>query len=459
MRLLVNLGLLGALLAASTSRAEEDGGAPPTGVGSTAVVVPNNEPFAFADFTWLNGNSRQTDFPLDTPAFTGEFSFDGNYVLDFANPKDHTLVGSTNSGRTSEVQVEQLGVGGDFHWKNIRGRFFTQFGLYSTMTPRNDASPSRGQWNLSDAYRYVSEAYGGYHFNVWNGINIDAGIFMSYVGLCSYYNYENWIYQMSYVSANTPWFFNGIRMQIFPSQKLKVELWLINGWQSYGMFNEQPGAGFEILWRPAGNLSFVSNNYVGADTLNNPQRQRFHSDNSVQVKYFDDKTAFVDKIAFSFTFDIGCELGGGVNCAWGNATSPSQFFLGAMAYNRFWFDHDLFAFTVGGGAIRNPGRYLVLLPPVNGATAASGTPYFTQNPGDQFDAWDASGGFDYMPSQFFTLRLEFIHRGSSVPYFAGSGGVTPPGGNQGAPGSVVPGWQPNLVYYENRINLGFMVRL
>ena len=44
--------------------------------------------------------------------------------------------------------------------------------------------------------------------------------------------------------------------------------------------------------------------------------------------------------------------------------------------------------TFGGGAIDNPGRYLVLLPPINGATAASGTPYFTENPGDPFKAWD-----------------------------------------------------------------------
>src|SRR6185312_3928632 len=97
------------------------------------------EPFAFADFTWLNGNSRQTEFPLDSKYFTGEFSLDANYVYDFNSPKDHTLVGSTNSGRTNEFQVQQLGAGGDFHYRSIRGRLFTQFGMYSTMTPRNDS--------------------------------------------------------------------------------------------------------------------------------------------------------------------------------------------------------------------------------------------------------------------------------------------------------------------------------
>ena len=50
-----------------------------------------------------------------------------------------------------------------------------------------------------------------------DGINVDAGIFMSYIGLFSYYNFDNWAYQPSYVSSNTPWFFNGVRVQIFPT--------------------------------------------------------------------------------------------------------------------------------------------------------------------------------------------------------------------------------------------------
>ena len=31
--------------------------------------------------------------------------------------------------------------------------------------------------------------------------------------------------------------------------------------------------------------------------------------------------------------------------------------------------------------MNNPGRYLALVPPINGATAVTGTPYFTENPG------------------------------------------------------------------------------
>jgi hypothetical protein len=293
-----------------------------------------------------------------------------------------------------------------------------------------------------------------------NGINVEAGIFMSYVGLFSYYNFDNWAYQPSYVSSNTPWFFDGLRIQIFPSDKLKIEPWLINGWQSYGRFNSKPGLGLQVLWRPNGSLSVLSNTYgVGTDTLGNGSRTRWHSDDSLQIKYLDRPSAFLDKAAFSLTVDAGCESGGGVHCTGGTPTKPAQYFLGWMLYNRLWFAKDVFGVTVGGGQITNPGRYLVLMPPINGATAASGTPYFTENPGDQFKAWDASVTFDYMPSQFVTFRWEFDHRGASVPYFSGVGGVTPPGGNQGPAGSHVTDWSPDLRKTENRINMALLVKL
>jgi len=444
--------------------------APGKGMPQTAEKKQPAEPFAFADFTWLNGNARTKDTPYATKFFTPEIRADVDYIYDFNHPKDDTIGGSSEVFRSNEVQVTQLGVGGDFHYDNVRARLMTQFGMYSETTPRNDASPARGQWNLADAYRYVSEAYGGYHFNVMHGINVDAGIFMSYVGLFSYYNFDNWAYQPSYVSSNTPWFFNGVRVQIFPTEHLKIEPWFVNGWQSYGRFNNRPGFGLQILWRPNGWSSILGNEYaLGEDAAGFPGRVRYHTDDSVEVKYYDKPERFLDKAAFSLTGDMGCEHGGGVSCYTNTKQGPKQSFLGFMFYNRFWFDKDLFGLTLGGGKINNPGRYLVLLPPINGATAASGTGYFTENPGDPFKAWDASATFDYMPSQYITFRWEFDHRAANVPYFSGPGGITPPGGNTGLPGSCVPGppnpdgtcppgFKPDLRKIENRIGLAILVK-
>jgi len=428
-----------------------------------SAVVPSAkpakaEPFAFADWTWLTGNPRTKEPAFDSKFFTPEIRADVDYIVDFNHPKDDTIGGSSEVFRSSEVQLTQLGVGGDFHYDNVRARLMTQFGMYSQTQPRNDASPSRGQWNLSGAYQYLSEAYGGYHFDALHGVNVDAGIFMSYIGLWSYYNFDNWSYQPSYVSSNTPWFFNGVRVQIFPTEKLKIEPWFINGWQSYGRFNNRPGFGGQILWRPNSRVSIVSNNYgAGADALGLPNRTRYHTDDSMQVKYYDHPEKFMDKMAFTLTGDAGCETGGGVSCT-GNGKNPKQSFLGYMAYNRWWFKKDLYAVTLGGGQINNPGRYLVLLPPINGATASTGTPYFTENPGDAFKAWDASTTFDYMPSQYITFRYEYNYRAANVPYFTGRGGITPAGGNTGNPAAIVPGFTPDLRKDESRLNFAVLVK-
>jgi hypothetical protein len=420
---------------------------------STAAPAKKEKiaPFSDWDWTWLNGNPRNKDTAFDTKFFTPEIRADVTYNYDFNKPIDNSEGGSSEIFRANEIGLEQLGVGGDFHLDNVRARFMTQFGMYSTATARNDASYTKGQWQLNDAYRYLSEAYGGYHINVWDGINIDAGIFMSYIGLFSYYNYDNWAYQPSYVSSNTPWFFTGVRIQIFPTPHLKIEPWIINGWQSYASANARKGLGGQIKWTPKPWLNIISNNYgLGHDDLYIPNRGRVHTDNSVEIKYYDHPERFLDKLAFSFTGDMGCEFGpstatlAGVSCL-GNkrdklgpasanfpkgGVDPKQSFIGYMFYNRSWFKKDKYGLTLGGGQINNPGRYLVLAPPINGETASSAAinaPYFTGNPGDPFKAWDSSVTFDYMPKQWITFRWEADYRHASVPYWTGAGGVTPPG--------------------------------
>jgi hypothetical protein len=412
-------------------------------------------PFSDWDWTWLNGNPRNKDTAFDSKFFTPEIRADITYTYDFNKPVDDSMGGSSELFRSNEIQLEQLGIGGDFHYDNVRARFMTQFGMYSTATIRNDPSYSKGQWDIADADRYLSEAYGGYHINALNGINIDAGIFMSYVGLFSYYNFDNWAYQPSYVSSNTPWFFEGLRVQIFPNPHLKIEPWFINGWQSYGSSNSRKGLGGQIKWTPRPWVNILSNNYgLGHDDLYIPNRGRLHTDNSIEIKYFDKPGNRLDKMAFTFTGDVGCEFGPstttstgaylqGVGCHgdtkdknslggdyFGPGINPKQSFVGWMLYDRTWFKKDTFGLTLGGGQINNPGRYLVLLPPINGETASSAainSPYFTENPSDPFKAWDSSLTFDYMPKQWITFRWEYDYRHASVPYWSGRGGYTPPG--------------------------------
>jgi hypothetical protein len=449
---------------------------------AAAPAVDLQTPFAYGDFTWLNGTSRNKDVVVDTPFFTPEVRFDSYFSEAFNQPRDHTTGGSTEEFRSGEFQVEQASVGGDFHWQNVRGRILFMQGMFATTTPRNDPSPGNGQWDLRGAYKYVSEAYGGYHWNVNHGLNVDAGIFVSYIGLFSYYNFDNWTYQPSYVSSNTPWFFNGLRIQWFPTNKLKIEPWIINGWQSYARANGHHGFGGQILWRPYEWLSMVFNNYGnGTDTLGNPNRVRLHTDDSILVRYYNHpESTGLSQMAFSFTGDLGCEYGGGVTCH-GGSSGPKQAFLGWMLYDRYWFHKNLLAITLGGGQMNNPGRYLTLLPPINGADAISGSPYFSGNPGDRAHMWDSTFNIQYMPKEYLTWWAEVGYRHADIPYFSGRGGITPPGGNNGVPtqfvcnsgspsgasdlatayancGGAGSVWFPDLRRSESKLSVGVMVK-
>jgi hypothetical protein len=449
-------------------------------------AVDNFTPFAFGDFTWLNGTPRNKDTVLDTKFFTPEVRFDTHYMEDFNQPKDHTIVGATESFRSGEVQIEQISVGGDFHWDNVRGRILFMGGLFATTTPRNDASFGTGQWDVRGAYKYTSEAYGGYHFNVNHGLNVDAGIFVSYIGLFSYYNYDNWTYQPSYVSSNTPWFFNGVRVQWFPTNKLKIEPWFINGWQSYEKYNGHPGLGGQLLWEPKEWFKLVANQYgYGQDNLGLPHTERIHTDDSIEIRMYNNpKSTGISKIAMSLTADAGAQYGGGL-CGTCAPSQGKSSFVGWMLYNRYWWDKDKFAVTLGGGEMSNWGRYLTLLPPINGADAVTGSPYFPEVPGSRAHMWDSTVTLNYMPKEYITWWMEVGYRHSDVPYFAGRGGVTPPGfpvgGSNGSPAqyacmsgsasgatdlptatvncaSAGGVWFPDLRRSESKLSMGVMVK-
>lgn len=420
------------------------------------------------DCSWWNGGDRRKSPTLAGKFFTPTVMLDANYSYSFNDPIDNTVVGSTAIARDNEMQVSAAHLGGDFAYRNARAHIVTQFGTRSSVVPRNDYSVYKGQYRLDEMYRYLAEANAGYHFNVLHGINIDAGMFMSYIGLNSYYQVENWEYQASFTSDNTPWFFNGLRLQVFVNKKLKIEPWIINGWQSYGMYNKQPGVGGNITWCPSENLKLLTNNYYGADAAGIASRKRFHSDNSVLLRYYNRPASRgISRMAFSLTGDVGCEKGGGVN-GFKNGDSllgPAQYFVSLMFYNRIWFSKHRFAWTVGGGYMNNPGRYLVLLPPgqasplpdASNPTQTAGTYPYSANPGDGFTGFDYSTNIDWMPNEHICFRLEYVHRRASVPYFAGHGGVTSPSGYTTT--SLPPGWRPDLAKSEERLIFAVLFRL
>ena len=136
-----------------------------------------------------------------------------------------------------------------------------------------------------------------------------------------------------------------------------------------------------------------------------------------------------------------------------------------MFYNRIWFAKNKLAWTFGGGYMSNPGRYLVLYPTGQASplpntltpTSTAGTFPYSANPGDKFEGFDYSTNIEWLPNEHIAFRLEYVHRQSNVPYFAGKGGVTSPNGYATTP--LTPDWRPDLVKFDDRIILAALFRL
>jgi hypothetical protein len=78
-----------------------------------------------------------------------------------------------------------------------------------------------------------------------------------------------------------------VRVQWFPTNKLKIEPWFINGWQSYAKYNGHPGLGGQLLWQPKEWFKLVANQYgYGQDNLGLPHTERIHTDDSIEVRYY-----------------------------------------------------------------------------------------------------------------------------------------------------------------------------
>ena len=379
---------------------------PVTAPVEPAVVVP--PVVVAADATWMNGQSKQKTFPIG--AFSGvtpSLYLDASYGFSLNQPRDNTLTGSGSIGRHNELGVNLASVGIDCNVANVIGRLSLQFGSQLAMVQEGDTSVLRGRRLSSDALKHLREATVGYHFDVLKGINVEAGIFMSYIGLESYLLAENWSYNRALVSEFTPYYLTGVRAQILVSDALKIEPWLLNGYQTYGKFNDAPAVGLAVRWVPTEWFALIANGYAGTDTRGDPGRVRLHHDHSINVRAYNNvDNVVLSRLAFSINNHIGTEAGGDA------AALDVNHFIGTAISARAWTAEDHLALTGRFEWLQQPGGYSLQLPP----------PGFVA--GDDFAVVGVTGGVEIMPTDFFSIRPEVVYRHATVPFFAGPGGTT-----------------------------------
>jgi hypothetical protein len=397
--------------------------------------------FGEFDFGWMNGNNSQPASLLQTGPLTLSLYVDAYYGYQFHDPIDHTVFPTTTAPRHDEISLNLAHLGADVTGLDGPiGRLYIQYGSTVETIAGQDTTTTRGFYLTNRLLQNIQQAAVGWHFHRLHGINTEVGIFPSYVGLESYLPEENWAYNHAFLSDWTPYYFFGFRGQLMLTQRMKLELWIVNGWQTFGEWHEARAGGGLWNWRPREWLSIASSIYAGQEAQGDTGSLRLYTDNNVQVRYFHDtsKDAVVRSLAASVVADLGHEHRG---------NAPSGYMGGISLANHVeWTERWKSGLRIDFAEDETQAISTKL--PV-------GSPYTLPGKG-KLVAGGVTATVDYWPSPWLVTRLEYAHRAANQPYFSGPGGITGPGG---VPAMNPATFTPDLLKSDDRLTLNVTLRL
>ena len=398
-------------------------------------------PLGEFDFSWMNGNNPQPASLLAMGPVTWSLYVDTYFAWQFHQPTDHTIFPTTTAPRHNEISLNLAHLGIELTGLNGPiGRLYIQYGSIVETIAGQDTTTTRGFFLTNRLLQYIQQAAVGWHFHVLHGINVEVGIFSSYVGLESYLPEENWAYTHAIMADATPYYFFGFRGQIFLTRRAKIELWLVNGWQTFGQWHEARGGGYLWNWRPRSFLSLVNSAYVGQEVQGDSGALRVYSDNNLQVRYYNGQKRYLRSLAFSLVADLGWEHRG---------NAPSGFLGGITLTHRFDWSAR-WKSTLRGDIIYDQTQAITPKFPVGSAYPWPGKGALL--------AGGVSATVDYWPIPWILTRLEYSHREANQPLFSGSGGITGPGG-QLPTATTITTFTPDLSPRDDRLILNMTLRL
>jgi len=260
----------------------------------------------------------------------------------------------------------------------------------------------------------------------------------------SYLPQENWNYTHPFVSDFTPYYFYGGRAQMYLTSNVKLELWVVNGWQTYGQWQEAKSGGYLINWRPSERVVLANIVYAGQTEETDSGAIRYYTDNYAQFQYFKNPLGWITSSALCFVADLGYQSR--------TAPAASGPMTGYSLTHRTELKNGL-AVTFRGDIYYDETRAVTTNLPINHLETMPDA-----------NAPFVGGGFtttlDYLPSPWLLWRLEYAHRVANVPFFSGPAGITGngPDGTVGTLTSATAG-TANLEKSDDRIIANVTLRL
>ena len=174
------------------------------------------------------------------------------YGYDFNNPASLTRPSFIYSENLhNQIAVNLALLGARYTGKRIRGTFAIQTGTY----------PDANYAAEPGIFKNIYEAWAG--VKVANNLWLDAGIFVSHIGLEGPNSRDNLTLTRSIMADNSPYYEAGAKLTYDKGRKWLFSVLAINGWQVIRDRNQNEAVGTQMQFRPSPKWLLNSSTYVG----------------------------------------------------------------------------------------------------------------------------------------------------------------------------------------------------
>ena len=200
------------------------------------------------------------------------------YGYDFNNPASLSRPGFIYSENLhNQIAVNIALLGARYNSSRVRGTFAIQTGTY----------PDANYAAEPPIFKNIYEAWGGVKLakNIW----LDAGIFLSHIGLEGPISRDDLTLTRSIMADNSPYYEAGAKLTYDAGGKWLVAGLVLNGWQVIRDRNQNEAVGTQVQFRPSPRWLLNSSTFVG-------EGRNLPDSVGRQLRYFHD---------FYFTYNPG----------------------------------------------------------------------------------------------------------------------------------------------------------
>jgi hypothetical protein len=195
----------------------------------------------------------------------------------------------------------------------------------------------------SETFRHLQQAYVSYLAPVGNGLQIDAGKFVTQHGAEVIETKDNWNYSRSLMFALAiPYYHFGVRASYPVNDKVSLGGFLVNGWNNVFDNNTSKTVGLQAIIKPTSKFTWIQNYMAGPEQTGNSDDWRQLFDTTVMY-------TVNDKLSLMANYDYGFDRLSGARVHWQGIAAYAK--IQANDWYAFsprfeWYDdHD--GFTTG----------------------------------------------------------------------------------------------------------------